>query len=242
MSRAEVLRRVLETAQLVQGAELDPEAPMLQAGMDSLATVELSQRLGQTLGVALPATLVFDYPSVAAIAAYVDAKLRAADEGTGDGRGGAGGSCDTTRHTLGSSLDSFAHSPSEAPPLVALIATHLRLGAMPETSSEQPWRAVNPRACMVNPLDRWDADGPRIHPVPGSRFACYLSQADLFDPAAFSVSSGEAMFMDPQQRLMLEVGRGGGGVAPWSAADWSVIADFHLQIGVLCTNRQVVAA
>ena len=113
---------------------------------------------------------------------------------------------------------------------------------MPETSSEQPWRAVNPRACMVNPLDRWDADGPRIHPVPGSRFACYLSQADLFDPAAFSVSSGEAMFMDPQQRLMLEVGRGGGGVAPWSAADWSVIADFHLQIGVLCTNRQVVAA
>ena len=84
MSRAEVLRRVLETAQLVQGAELDPEAPLLQAGMDSLATVELSQRLGQTLGVALPATLVFDYPSVAAIAAYVDAKLRAADEGTGD--------------------------------------------------------------------------------------------------------------------------------------------------------------
>ena len=38
---------------------------------DSLSAVELSNIVATTLGISLPSTLVFDYPSVAAIADHV---------------------------------------------------------------------------------------------------------------------------------------------------------------------------
>lgn len=40
-------------------------------GFDSLSAVELSSTLSSTLGVQLPGTLVFDYPSVQAMASFI---------------------------------------------------------------------------------------------------------------------------------------------------------------------------
>ena len=53
----------------------------LQAGLDSLAAVELRNAVSRSLGVALPATVVFDYPTVAALAAYIADEMRAAGPG-----------------------------------------------------------------------------------------------------------------------------------------------------------------
>ncbi len=44
-------------------------------GFDSLLAVEMSSSLSSSLGVKLPGTLVFDYPSVDAMAAYIHAQL-----------------------------------------------------------------------------------------------------------------------------------------------------------------------
>eukprot|EP00955_Chlamydomonas_euryale_P075597 362378-Chlamydomonas_euryale.AAC.2 len=44
---------------------------VLRAGLDSLGSVELRNSLQARLGVDLPPTLVFDYPSASAIAAHV---------------------------------------------------------------------------------------------------------------------------------------------------------------------------
>jgi hypothetical protein len=46
-----------------------------QAGLDSLAAVELRDAVSRSLGVALPATVVFDYPTVTALAAYITDQL-----------------------------------------------------------------------------------------------------------------------------------------------------------------------
>lgn len=42
---------------------------------DSLAAVELSGKIGQALGIDLPGTLAFDYPSVGSISGFLQSKL-----------------------------------------------------------------------------------------------------------------------------------------------------------------------
>jgi phthiocerol/phenolphthiocerol synthesis type-I polyketide synthase B len=50
---------------------LDPTAGFFQMGMDSLMSVTLQRGLSETLGEALPASVVFDYPTVDALVEYL---------------------------------------------------------------------------------------------------------------------------------------------------------------------------
>lgn len=58
-------------ARAILGCDLDPSMPLTQAGFDSLASVEFSQAISGAFSLALPATLVYDYPTLNAVAAYV---------------------------------------------------------------------------------------------------------------------------------------------------------------------------
>jgi acyl transferase domain-containing protein/acyl carrier protein len=66
------IRRVLD---LGEDVRLDPGEPLERLGLDSLMAVELRNRIGQMLGANLPATILFDYPSIDALAGYIRSEV-----------------------------------------------------------------------------------------------------------------------------------------------------------------------
>jgi phthiocerol/phenolphthiocerol synthesis type-I polyketide synthase B len=60
----------LSSAQLV-----DPSAGFFQCGMDSLMSVTLKRELGESLGETLPASVIFDYPTVDGLTDYLATAL-----------------------------------------------------------------------------------------------------------------------------------------------------------------------
>lgn len=49
--------------------------PLMEAGLDSIGAVELRSLLSAKFGAELPATLIFDHPTAAALAAYLASSL-----------------------------------------------------------------------------------------------------------------------------------------------------------------------
>jgi acyl carrier protein len=73
-SAADIAAELQQIVQSISGAPTAQDQPLMEAGVDSLGAVELRNALGARFGIDdLPATLVFDYPTIAALAQYLAA-------------------------------------------------------------------------------------------------------------------------------------------------------------------------
>ena len=79
---SEDIQRILRD---VASVEIGRSDPLMDSGIDSLAGVELKNKVEALYGVELPATAAFDYPSVEALAGYLISQLDAAALAAGEG-------------------------------------------------------------------------------------------------------------------------------------------------------------
>ncbi|MGW3964210.1 type I polyketide synthase [Amycolatopsis sp. NPDC005003] len=82
-----VRRRIADLLRFDDADDISPQAKFMELGVDSLMAVEMKNVLESAFRVALPTSAVFDYPSVALLAAFVDEQLvpASATEDTGTG-------------------------------------------------------------------------------------------------------------------------------------------------------------
>jgi acyl transferase domain-containing protein/acyl carrier protein len=66
-----VAEKALRALGLDPARAVDPRTPLGELGLDSLLAVELRNLLGSALGKPLPATLLFDYPTIATLTDYL---------------------------------------------------------------------------------------------------------------------------------------------------------------------------
>ncbi|MEU6730440.1 beta-ketoacyl synthase N-terminal-like domain-containing protein, partial [Nonomuraea wenchangensis] len=193
-----VLRDTREALLGVEGgelAEVTSSRPFRELGLDSLAAVDLHDRLEASTGVSLPMTLAFDFPTPELVADYVRAAvLGLAVPEPASGRADA--------------LDA-APDADDGPIVIVGIGCRFPGGA---DSAEGLWRIFAEEREVLGgfPTDRgWDLEN-LFDPNPDAPGKSYvdrggfLPDATGFDADFFGINPREALAMDPQQRVVLE--------------------------------------
>ncbi|KCE74441.1 polyketide synthase Pks12 [Mycobacterium tuberculosis TKK_04_0020] len=169
---------------------IDPDKAFQDLGFDSLTAVEMRNRLKSATGLSLSPTLIFDYPTPNRLASYIRTELAGLPQ--------------EIKHTPA------VRTTSEDPIAIVGMACRYPGGV---NSPDDMWDMLIQGRDVLSefPTDRgWDLAG-LFNPDPDAAGACYTRTGGFvdgvgdFDPAFFGVGPSEALAMDPQQRMLLEL-------------------------------------
>ncbi|WP_234776595.1 type I polyketide synthase, partial [Mycobacterium tuberculosis] len=169
---------------------IDPDKAFQDLGFDSLTAVEMRNRLKSATGLSLSPTLIFDYPTPNRLASYIRTELAGLPQ--------------EIKHTPA------VRTTSEDPIAIVGMACRYPGGV---NSPDDMWDMLIQGRDVLSefPADRgWDLAG-LYNPDLDAAGACYTRTGGFvdgvgdFDPAFFGVGPSEALAMDPQQRMLLEL-------------------------------------
>ena len=188
--------------------------------MDSLAAVQLRAALGARFGLSLPPTVVFDYPTAAALAVAVGALLEVVPhESVKVPKPAPGTASGKALHAAVHIVDVSSGYPQGTAQCVCgkacilVRCAHLSLLAAEATTPTSAGGFADGLLTGANlvtnaPLQRWDTDrlfDPQGMPgKTATRFGAFLEGIESFDAECFQLAGAEAATLDPHARLLLE--------------------------------------
>ena len=170
--------------------DANPRLGLFDMGMNSLTAVEFQQRLHRRLGWRPPTTAAFDYPTIEKLAAFFTESLL----------GGADSSSRATRER-----GNWSGEP------IAIVGVAGRFpGAGGDVFRFGDLLVEGTDLIREVPAERWELDAfydadPEKAGKMYCRYGSFLKDVEMFDPRFFNITPREALNMDPQQRMMLEI-------------------------------------
>ncbi|MBA0048104.1 type I polyketide synthase [Mycobacteroides sp. LB1] len=182
------LRDAVAEVTRVDVSEIREDAGFFDLGMDSLMAVELRRRMEQGVGKEIPVTLVMDHPRISDVADYLLGEVLGLNEQV-------------------KSAPRQATTRTDEP--IAIVAVSCRFPGAPDPEAFWDLLSGGVDAIREVPEDRYDIDefydpDPEAAGKTYTRFGGFLDGIDGFDPEFFGISPREAVWIEPQQRLMLE--------------------------------------
>ncbi|MFK4106053.1 aminotransferase class I/II-fold pyridoxal phosphate-dependent enzyme [Streptomyces sp. NPDC019531] len=178
-------------------AAIDATKPLASLGLDSKQAVEIVAELGSVMGREVTTGVVFDHPTVRAVARHFAA-----------GQTSTAPRASNSAEALvkNASLEEVGEPATRAAGIddagepIAIVGIGCHFPGAPDADSF--WRLlVDGRDAIAEvPRSRWDA-----HRVNAPAYGGFLDGVDEFDARFFGMSAREATRTDPQQRLLLEV-------------------------------------
>ncbi|MDH6195952.1 acyl transferase domain-containing protein/acyl carrier protein [Mycobacterium frederiksbergense] len=184
------LRDAVAEVTRVDAAEVREDAGFFDLGMDSLMAVELRRRIEQGVGREIPITLVMDHPRLSDVADYLLGEV-------------LGLNVQASAKATSAPVATHTDDP------IAIVAVSCRFPGAPDPEAFWEVLAGGVDAIREVPEDRFDIDefydpDPDAPGKTYTRCGGFLDGIDGFDPEFFGISPREAVWIEPQQRLMLE--------------------------------------
>jgi phthiocerol/phenolphthiocerol synthesis type-I polyketide synthase D len=201
-----MIRQIITENCDIPQEDLDDARPLAEYGLTSRDAVALTGYLEQAVGRPLPATLLWENPTVERLAHFL-AGDRLSDQDTRDGDVDTSGALSVeSRHDPVPSADETP--PGSCPIAVIGVGCRLPGGA---DGPDGFWKHLLKGSDLVGhvPDGRWrnftsGHSAPLLDNV--TRRGAFLDDIEAFDADYFGITPREAEVMDPQQRLLLEVG------------------------------------
>ncbi len=186
------LRTTISEAMRIPLDSVGLRQPLVELGMDSLAAVELLDKLSAATGQSFPPSFFFEHPTIAQMAAALEARQVTMVGPAASVAPAPVVSAPVAAITAAPAVTTPAVAADDR--AIAIIGVAGRFPGAPDLASFWDLLREGRHAITPVPAERWPG---------GALQGGFLDDLDAFDPRFFRLSDREARWMDPQQRLLL---------------------------------------